>query len=115
MLALAALALIGFAAIGWVRGWYSVKTTPTASGGRNINIDVNSPKISEDLSRSKNKLRDLLTSDKQKQEEDSFFPNGVPTSYQTPQGPEFVLPGIDPEVIDLSDYQGSWWSAPRKK
>lgn len=114
MLALVALGLIGFAAIGWFRGWYSVITAPTASGGRNININVNSPKISDDISRSKTKLREFLTSEKEKQEGNSFLPDGVPTSFRTPNGTEFTLPKFDPEVIDLSDYQGSWWSAPRR-
>jgi hypothetical protein len=65
LLALAAAALIGFAGIGWYLGWYRVQTSPTDSG-RHISIDVNTPKIREDVGRGKEKLRDWLDGDENK-------------------------------------------------
>jgi hypothetical protein len=112
VLAFIALACIGIAAIGWYRGWYSVKTTPTANGGRNINIDVNSPKISQDLQASKEKLRKLLSEKEQPKNNETTFPDGVPAIFHSPEG-EIVLPS--PDTIDISDYDGGWWPAPKKK
>jgi hypothetical protein len=63
LLALGAAGLLGFAGIGWYLGWYRVQTTPTADGHRQISIDLNTPKIKEDVGKGKEKLRDFLSSD----------------------------------------------------
>jgi hypothetical protein len=65
LLALGAAALIAFAGIGWYLGWYRVQTSPTSTG-RHISIDVNTPKIKEDVGRGKEKLRDWLDGDDNK-------------------------------------------------
>jgi hypothetical protein len=62
LLALAALGLLGFAGLGWYFGWYKIETTTTPTG-RHISIDVDSSKIRDDVSRGKDKLRDLLDDD----------------------------------------------------
>ena len=62
LLALGAAALIGFAGIGWYLGWYKIQTTPTASGEK-VTIDLNTPKIKEDVAHGKEKLRDYLSGD----------------------------------------------------
>jgi hypothetical protein len=63
LLALAALALVAFAGLGWYFGWYTIETTATPTG-RHISIDVDSTKIREDVGRGKDKLRDLLDDEK---------------------------------------------------
>lgn len=60
LLALAAFAVLLFAAIGWYLGWYRIRTTPTQEGHHQITIDLNSPKIGEDLQKGKDKLSKLL-------------------------------------------------------
>jgi hypothetical protein len=62
LLALAAAGLLAFAAVGWYLGWYQVKNDPTPDGHRQVTIDVNSTKITEDLGKGKTKLHDLLES-----------------------------------------------------
>ena|SRR5262245_25410953 len=78
LLALGAAALIGFAGIGWYLGWYKIETTPTATG-RHISIDLNTPKIKEDVGHGKEKLRDILADDRSN-------PNSTPQSQVTPTG-----------------------------
>ena len=62
LLALGAAALLGFAGIGWYLGWYKFQATPTASG-EHISIDLNTPKIKQDVGKGKEKLRDYLSGD----------------------------------------------------
>lgn len=62
LLALGAAALLGFAGIGWYLGWYRIESAPTSTG-RHISIDLNTPKIKEDVGHGKEKLRDILASD----------------------------------------------------
>jgi hypothetical protein len=49
LLALAALALITFVVAGWFLGWYS-----------NFHVDVNTPKIKEDITKAEEKVKDFL-------------------------------------------------------
>jgi hypothetical protein len=51
MLALLAAGAIAVAALGWYLGWYHLQTTPTADGHRQINVDVNTKKIVEDVNK----------------------------------------------------------------
>src|SRR5881409_3965606 len=78
LLALGAAALIGFAGIGWYLGWYKIETTPTATG-RHISIDLNTPKIKDDVSHGKEKLRYILADERS-------TPNTAPQSGVTPTG-----------------------------
>jgi hypothetical protein len=60
LLALGAAGLLAFAVIGWYRGWYKVQTEPAADGHREVTIDLNSPQISADINKGKEKLHDML-------------------------------------------------------
>src|SRR4051794_4745740 len=60
LLALVGLALIGFAGVGWYLDWYKFKTEATVDGHRKIDVDVNTPKISQDLKKGKEKVRDII-------------------------------------------------------
>jgi hypothetical protein len=51
MLALLAVGAIAVAGLGWYMGWYQFKSTPSADGHRQINIDVNTKKIVEDVNK----------------------------------------------------------------
>lgn len=113
MLALAALALIGFAAIGYFRGWYSIESVPGTAGGRHIEIDVNSNKITQDIKASKDKLRNLLNSDKKNEPTPGpYLPSipGVPTGFRNPNS----TPAVPHDSIDISD-DGWWPSASQRK
>ncbi len=97
LLALGAAALLGFAGIGWYLGWYSFQATPTATG-EHISIDLNTPKIKQDVGKGKEKLRDYLSSD-DKNPSVSTSPapqqsgNSVtPTGYQAPGNNDFPYP-----------------------
>jgi hypothetical protein len=51
LFALVGAALIGFVGAGWYLGWYAVEVqaTPSATGHRQVNIDIDSAKMSTDL------------------------------------------------------------------
>ena len=87
LLALGAAGVIGFAGIGWYLGWYKIQTTPTADGHRQISIDLNTPKIKEDVGKGKEKLRDYLNGD------DNTPPGSSSPGTSTPSGnPNFNPP-----------------------
>jgi hypothetical protein len=82
LLALAAAALLAFVVVGWFRGWYQVSSKPSSTG-REYDVNFNSPKISQDLEKGEEKVRDMLNK-KIKQ-----------TSSQQPSDPaqQTVVPG----------------------
>jgi hypothetical protein len=94
LLALAATALLIFAGVGWYLGWYQITSSTDSSGHREIQIDLNSPKISEDLNRGKEKVRDLLDSKK------PVAPSGssgvVPTVFHPESGSPYPESNIVP-------------------
>lgn len=86
LLALGAAALIIFLGLGWYLDWYRLKAAPGEDGHRNINIDLNTNKISEDLGKAREKARDWLAT--KEQTPTAAIPNqttpGNPTSYRPP-------------------------------
>ncbi len=61
LLALAAAALIAFVVVGWFRGWYQVSSKPSATG-REYDVNFNAPKITHDLEKGEEKVRDMVNS-----------------------------------------------------
>jgi hypothetical protein len=51
ILALLAAGLLAFAGLGWYLGWYHVQSTPTSDGHREIKVDLDTKKITEDVSK----------------------------------------------------------------
>lgn len=100
ILALLAFGLLVFAGVGWYLGWYKIQSTPTADGHRQISIDLNTPKIKEDLNTGKEKLRDLLTSKEKETSEirQTVIPghpdntSNVPASFQVPSNDPSLPP-----------------------
>jgi hypothetical protein len=62
VLTLLGAAVVTFAVVGWFLGWYQVRTTPGPDGHRQVNIDFNTPKISQDLSKGGAKIKNMLQS-----------------------------------------------------
>jgi hypothetical protein len=60
LLALGAAGLIAFVVVGWFLGWYRIQSVPT-SNGREFKVDVNTPKITQDINKGKAKLEGILT------------------------------------------------------
>lgn len=107
LLALAAFALLLFAGVGWYLGWYKIQSSPSADGHRQISIDLNTPKIKDDLNTGKEKLRDLLSS---KEKENSGLrqtvvparpdSGAVPASYQVTSDGKTIVFG-DPTLPSI--------------
>lgn len=86
LLALGAAALIGFAGIGWYLGWYKFQTEATDTG-RQIKIDLDTPKIKQDVGAGREKLRNYLASDENATSNSpSSNPSTPPNSSVTPAG-----------------------------
>jgi hypothetical protein len=45
---------------GWYLGWYTVESAPAPAGRRNVNIEINTVKIGQDIQRGSERLQDLL-------------------------------------------------------
>jgi hypothetical protein len=60
MLAFLGAAALTLAGVGWYLGWYDVLVKPSASGHQNVDIDVNIPKIKNDINKGKEKGKEKL-------------------------------------------------------
>ena len=87
ILALAAVAALAFAAVGWYLGWYKISSTTDSAGHQNIHIDVNKPKIVHDVNEGREKLRDALTSKPPAGERQIVMPDGTPVGPPPPLPP----------------------------
>jgi hypothetical protein len=90
LLALVAAALLAFAGIGWYLGWYKVETDATPTG-RHISIDLNTPKIRDDVGRGKEKVRDFLGDDNNNSAP-APSSNVTPAGYQRPASEQPFTP-----------------------
>ncbi len=52
---------------GWYLGWYTIDTPPAPQGRRNVNIEINTVKIGEDIQRGSERLQDLLKDSRDKE------------------------------------------------
>lgn len=66
LLAFLAAVCLTVAGSGWYLGWYTVETPPTQTGRRNVNIEINTVKIGQDIQRGSERLQDLLKEGKDK-------------------------------------------------
>lgn len=58
LLAFLAAAAITIAGLGWYLGWYKIHATPAANGHRNVNIDIDTAKIGDDINRAEKRILD---------------------------------------------------------
>ncbi len=99
LLALAALVVIVIAGAGWYLGWYQIKTVPGQGGHQQVTIDVNAPKIGEDLQKGGSKLTELIKDSKNpNQPGQTTSPNGPPQTWiPFGDGPYAQQPEIPPQ------------------
>src|SRR2546428_358069 len=60
LLALFAVVILVFAAVGWYLDWYKIKTEPAPAGHHHVNIDFNGPKIREDSQKGVQKVEEKV-------------------------------------------------------
>lgn len=56
LLAFTAAAVLTVAGLGWYLGWYRIHTAQATDGHRNVNIDINTDKITDDIHRAEQKI-----------------------------------------------------------
>jgi hypothetical protein len=70
MLAFLGAATLTLAGVGWYLGWYDVWVKPSMGGHQKVDIDVNIPKIKEDINKGeekgKKKLQEAFDNNKHK-------------------------------------------------
>ncbi len=59
-LALLGLVIVVFAGLGWYLGWYHVAITPGTDGHKKVEFDVNTSKVSDDVSTGIGKGKDFI-------------------------------------------------------
>lgn len=73
LLALLAFALLAFVGLGWYFGWYKVQKVPTVTGRPGYQIEIDSKKIKEDVSkfekRAEEGISDFIESRKDKEKD----------------------------------------------
>lgn len=89
LLALGALALLGFVGFGWYLGWYKVQSTPTADGHRQIQIDLDTNKFKTDVAKGENKVHDILSNTGTPNQPST---SGTPTGFQSKDDGLFIFP-----------------------
>jgi hypothetical protein len=58
LLAFTAAAALTIAGLGWYLGWYKIHATPATNGHRNVNIDIDTAKIGDDIGRAEKRILD---------------------------------------------------------
>jgi len=58
LLAFTAAVVLTVAGLGWYLGWYRIHSAPASDGHRNVNIDINTDKITDDIERAEKKILD---------------------------------------------------------
>jgi len=82
LLALLAIALITLVALGWYLDWYKITSTPGTGGHRQVNIDLNTSKIGQDVEKGEEKIHKLLEKKSKKDTE-----NTTPVQKNAPPAP----------------------------
>jgi len=119
LLALLGAVLVTFAVVGWYRGWYQVTTEPEPGGHREVKIDINGPKIGNDLQQGTQKLEHAIENKVKGAPSEAptappqaaqvtpgtnaapggaqfVTPTGFGPVYAAPQGEEYALPPATP-------------------
>lgn len=87
LLAFVAAAALTFIGLGWYLGWYTVRSEAGALGHRTVNIDVNTPKVLDDVHKGVQKGEAKLEQVLQQRKPAAGAPapdNSAPGGRQTP-------------------------------
>jgi hypothetical protein len=84
LLAFFAAALLTFAGLGWYLDWYTVSSTAVSEGHRQLNINLNTAKIGEDIEKGGEKVREILEKSDKKQPPG----NAQPKANDPPKSPK---------------------------
>ena len=99
LLALLGALVVTFAAAGWYLGWYQVQSTTDANGHREVNIDLNTKKINQDINKGVEKIEKVI---EHKQTTGTDAPTAPPLPHQNvttvrpepqPQREILIFPG----------------------
>jgi hypothetical protein len=97
LLALLGAAVVTFAFVGWLLDWYSIKRDPSGKGAGPLRIDINTPRISNDLAKGREKVQKFLNAPDQ----GSAEPPPAPKQEEKPQAPPAPTPPRETPRIPL--------------
>jgi hypothetical protein len=52
--------------VGWYENWFQVRTTPGTDGNRNISIDIDSTKVTNDIEETERKIETFIEEESKK-------------------------------------------------
>jgi hypothetical protein len=52
--------IVTFLAVGWYLNWYNVRSEPAPAGHRSVHVDLNVPKIGDDLKRGTERVQEMI-------------------------------------------------------
>jgi len=109
LLALLGAAIVTFLVVGYFLDWYHIQAIPGSDGHRQVNIDVNTPKIATDLKKGEDTVEHII--EKNQNGTPSQQPP-APNAAPTPSAPNAVTvrPNGQTEYVPSSD--GSGWKLP---
>jgi hypothetical protein len=99
LLALLGALVVTFFAVGWYLDWYKIQSTTDSAGHREVNIDLNTKKINEDIRKGAEKVEKVMehkpsTSTDGPSAPPSPLPQGMTVRPNPPQPADvIVLPG----------------------
>jgi hypothetical protein len=98
MLAFLAAAALALVAVGWYLDWFSLHTVPGESGHSRVTIDINTPKVRQDVHAAEEKIEKKLAA---KNPPAASLSSEVPPAANTPADP--VPPVIGKALRKVGD------------
>jgi hypothetical protein len=100
LLALLGALVVTFFAVGWYLDWYKIQSTTDSAGHREVNIDLNTKKINEDIRKGADKVEKVIEHKQTTGTDGSTvppppLPGGITVRPNSPQTYDFtILPDL---------------------
>ncbi len=111
LLALIGAAVVAFVVVGWMLGWYKIKTATGPQGHPQVNIDFDGSKIKEDLSRGRERLASFLEQPSSQSTQPT--PSAAPTTTNPPLPPGGESVTVRPSAPGGQVRGGMYWFVPQ--
>jgi hypothetical protein len=99
LLALVGLATVTFVGLGWYLGWYKIQRAAPGSGDSNLQIGIDTKKVSQDVQRGVHQVTEAINSfgSKENAQQQSWYdptptPKAPPATYNSWSDPTPVPP-----------------------
>ena len=87
--------VVTLAVVGWYENWFQFRTTPGADGNRNLSIDIDSKKVTDDVKKTESEIQHLL--DEHAKAAGQTTPAATQPAKDQVPGIDLKAPGKDPK------------------